>query len=65
MSLDVAISGSAFDSTAQVEFLVTGTTNPGGITVKKVVVRGSKKLIATTDVSDSARTSALAHPRAM
>jgi hypothetical protein len=53
-SLDVTVSGNGFDSTAQVTFLVTGTTNPGGITVKKVSVRGSKKLVATIDIADSA-----------
>src|SRR5262245_18918623 len=54
LSLDVEVSGSGFDSSAAVDFLVTGTTNPGGIAVKKVVVVGSKKLIATIDVADSA-----------
>jgi hypothetical protein len=54
ISLDVTINGSGFDSTAQVTFLVTGTTNPGGITVKKVAVRGSKKLVATIDIADTA-----------
>jgi hypothetical protein len=55
ISLDVAISGSGFDSSAAVKFLVTGSTNEtGGITVKKVSVRGSKKLIATIDVADTA-----------
>src|SRR5262245_42124223 len=54
LSLDVAVSGSGFDSSASVAFLVTGTTNPGGITVKKVNVTGPKKLIATIDVADVA-----------
>ena len=54
VSLDVTIAGNGFDSSAQVQFLVTGTTNPGGITVKKVTVRGSKKLIATIDIADTA-----------
>ena len=53
-SLDVEVSGSGFDSTAQVKFLVTGTIDPGGITIKNVSVRGSKKLVATIDVADSA-----------
>jgi hypothetical protein len=47
LSLDVTITGNGFDSTAQVDFLVTGTTNPGGITVRKVSVKGSKRLVAT------------------
>lgn len=54
VSLDVAVSGSGFDSSAAVAFLVTGTTNPGGITVKNVKVTGAKKLIATIDVADAA-----------
>jgi hypothetical protein len=54
ISLDVTVAGSGFDSSAQVDFLVTGTTNPGGISVKKVKVNGPKKLIATIDVAESA-----------
>jgi hypothetical protein len=54
LSLDVAVSGRGFDSSAQVDFLITGTTNPGGITVRKVKVTGPKKLIATIDVADTA-----------
>jgi hypothetical protein len=54
VSLDVAISGSGFDSTAIVRFLAAGTNDMGGITVKKVAVRGSRKLVATIDVADAA-----------
>ena len=54
LSLDVTVTGNGFDQSAQVKFLVTGTTNPGGITVKKVVVTGSKKLVAAIDVADTA-----------
>ena len=57
LSLDVTVNGNGFDSTAKVQFFVTGTTNPGGITVKKVSVRGAKKLIATIDVADAAAVS--------
>jgi WD40 repeat protein len=53
-SLDVTISGSGFDSTAQVQFLLTGTENPGGIVVRKVAVRSAKRLVATIDVADTA-----------
>ena len=42
ISLDVTVGGSGFDNSAQVQFLVTDTTNPGGIVVKKVVVKGPK-----------------------
>ena len=54
LSLNVTVSGNGFDSSAVVEFFVTGSTNPGGITVKNVKVTGSKKLIATIDVADAA-----------
>ena len=54
VSLDVVVDGNGFDSTANAKFLVSGTTDPGGITVKKIVVQGSKKLIATIDVADTA-----------
>lgn len=54
ISLDVAVSGNGFDSSAAVTFFVTGTTNPGGVTVKNVRFIGSKKLIATIDVADAA-----------
>lgn len=54
VSLDVAVNGNGFDSSAAVKFLVTGTTDTGGIVVKKVSVRGSRKLVVTIDVSDTA-----------
>ena len=54
LSLDVTVTGNGFDNSAQVKFLVTGTTDPGGITVKKVNVRNSKRLIVTIDVADMA-----------
>jgi hypothetical protein len=54
LSLDVAVAGNGFDSSAAVDFLVTGTTNPGGITVRNVSVVSPKKLVATIDVADIA-----------
>ena len=39
ISLDVVVSGAGFDNSAKVQYFVSGTTNPGGITVKKVVFR--------------------------
>jgi hypothetical protein len=54
ISLDVEINGRGFDNSAQVAFWVTGTTNPGGITVKGVTFIGSKKLIANIDIADDA-----------
>ena len=57
LDLDVEIAGSGFDKSAAVDFFVGGsTTNRGGITIKKVKVRGSKKIIATINISDTAET---------
>lgn len=55
--LDVEIAGSGFDNSAAVDFFVTGTTNPGGITVKNVKVRGSKKIIVTIGIDAAAEVS--------
>ena len=54
IGLDVTVDGSGFNSTAKPRFLVTGTTDTGGITVKKVVVKSSTQLVATIDVADTA-----------
>jgi hypothetical protein len=57
VSLDVTINGSGFDNGSTVKFLVTGTTDPGGIVVKKVAYRNSKRLTVTIDVSETAAAS--------
>jgi len=54
IALDVVVSGAGFDNSAQVQYFVAGTTNPGGITVKNVVFRNSKELVTTIDVADTA-----------
>jgi hypothetical protein len=54
VSLDVVVSGSGFDSTSTTQFFVAGTTNPGGITVKKTTFRNSREVVATIDVADQA-----------
>jgi len=53
-SLDVVVSGSGFDNSAKVQYFVSGTTNPGGIAVRRVVFRNSKELVTTIDVADTA-----------
>ena len=53
-SLDVVVDGSGFDSTAQAEFFVSSTTDPGGISVRKTVFKSSKQVVATIDVADTA-----------
>ncbi len=54
VNLDVKITGRGFSSGANVAFFVTGTTNPGGITVNAVTVHGSKNLTANIDVAADA-----------
>jgi hypothetical protein len=54
IALDVVVNGSGFDPTAKVQFFVSGTTNPGGIAVRKVVFRNPKEVVATIDVTDAA-----------
>jgi len=53
-ALDVTVSGSGFDRSARVQYLVSGTTNPGGITVRQVRFNSSSELITTIDVADTA-----------
>ena len=54
IALDVVVSGSGFDNSAKVQYFVSGTTNPGGIAVKKVTFRDSTELVTTIDVADTA-----------
>lgn len=56
VSLDVIINGSGFDNGSTARFLVTGTTNDGGVSVQKVVFKNSRQLVATIDVADAAAT---------
>ncbi len=53
-SLDVVVSGSGFNSSAKAQYFVSGTTNPGGIAVKKVTFRSSTELVTTIDVAETA-----------
>jgi len=53
-ALDVVVSGNGFDPSAKVAYFVSGTTNPGGVTVRKVSYRNSKELVTTIDVDDVA-----------
>ena len=54
ISLDVTVNGSGFNTSAAVRFLVAGTADTGGVTVKRVVFKSSKQLIATIDVAANA-----------
>lgn len=53
-SLDVVVTGSGFDASANVQYFVSGTTNPGGITVRNVTYRKSSELVTTIEVADGA-----------
>jgi hypothetical protein len=53
-SLDVVVDGSGFDRTARVRYLVSGTTETGGVTVLKVLYRSSSELVTTIAVAENA-----------
>jgi len=54
IALDVVVSGSGFNNSAKVKYFVSGTTNPGGITVRNVRFNSSNELVTTIDVADTA-----------
>ncbi len=54
INLDVAIGGSGFKRGAQSQFFVTGTTNPGGVTVNSTAFVSSNQLSANITVADTA-----------
>lgn len=55
-NLDVTISGDGFDEGSQVIFLVSGTTESGGITVNSTQFMGSGKLDANISIDECAGT---------
>ena len=54
IALDVVVSGAGFNNSAKVQYFVSGTTNPGGIAVRKVTFRSSSELVTTIDVAETA-----------
>jgi hypothetical protein len=54
VNLDVTIKGNGFGTDSEVDFFLTGTTNPAGIVVKHVTRKGPKQLIANIDVDAEA-----------
>jgi len=54
INLDVAISGNGFKKGATAQWFVTGTTNPGGVTVNSTVFKGSTQLTANITVASDA-----------
>jgi hypothetical protein len=53
-TLDVVVNGSGFDRSAKAQYFVSGTTNPGGITVRSVKFTSSTELVTTIEVSGTA-----------
>jgi hypothetical protein len=54
VELDVTIAGSGFDNSAQAVFLLTGTTNPGGVVVHSTAFVRSSKLVARISIDSDA-----------
>jgi hypothetical protein len=53
-SLDVTIKGSGSGTDSQVDFVLTGTSDPGGITVNNVRRKGPKQLNANINIAADA-----------
>lgn len=54
VNLNVTISGSGFKKNAKAQFFLTGTTNPGGVTVTSTAFGSSGQVVATINVSSDA-----------
>lgn len=53
-NLNVTISGNGFKKGAKAQWLVTGTTNPGGVTVNSTTFNGSSSLTANITIASNA-----------
>ena len=54
INLDVIVSGNGFKRGAKAQWFVTGTTNPGGVTVNSTAFNGSTQLTANITVASDA-----------
>jgi hypothetical protein len=54
INLDVTINGSGYKRGATAQWFITGTTNPGGVTVNSTSFRSSSQLIANITVATDA-----------
>src|SRR5207237_3824772 len=54
VNLNVTISGSGFKKGAMSHWFVTGTTNPGGVTVNSTAFNNSQQLTANINVAQNA-----------
>src|SRR5437773_1390349 len=52
--LNVTVSGSGFKKGAKAQWFVTGTTNPGGVTVNSTTFNGSTTLTANITIASDA-----------
>ena len=53
-NLNVTITGSGFKNGAKAKWFVTGTTNPGGVTVNSTTFNGSNSLTANVTIASDA-----------
>src|SRR5947208_16924704 len=54
INLDVAMTGNGFKKGATAQWFITGTTNPGGVTVNSTAFKGSTQLTANITVAADA-----------
>jgi hypothetical protein len=54
VNLDVTISGKGFKSGAKAQWFITGTTNPGGVTVNSTKFQGAASLVANITIASGA-----------
>ena len=54
VNLDVTISGNGFDNGSNATFLVSGSENPGGVTVHNTQFVNSRKLVANITIDEGA-----------
>src|SRR5207237_252638 len=54
INLDIAITGNGFKKGAVAQWFVTGTTNPGGVTVNSTAFKGATQLTANITVASDA-----------
>src|SRR5437899_11515166 len=54
VNLNVTVNGSGFKKGAQAQWFVTGTTNPGGVTVNSTTFNGSSSLTANITIASGA-----------
>jgi hypothetical protein len=54
INLDVAIKGNGFKKGAAAQWFVTGTTNPGGVTVNSTTFKGATQLTANITIAPNA-----------